>query len=256
MTINTGGSQPFGAFNGLCAGDHYVTITADLFGCIGVEQFTITEPDSITFDNPQIDITCPGGGDGQIDFTNVIGGDGGPYTYSIDGGANFFPANSFPGLSAGTYNLLAMDGAGCLGGGEVTLTEPPAFTAFINSSDLLCNGDNSGFIQVVAGGANSPYTYTVVGNNGTGIFPALAAGVYPITIADVNGCTFDTTQTLTEPLVLGMINNLTDPLCFGSTDGQIEVVASGGTTPYLFSEDGGVTLQSSNILDLLAGWLL
>lgn len=250
-TFNTNTtSQPNGVFPGLSAGVHYVTVE-DAGLCIAIEQFEIFEPDTITFDNTQINITCPGGNDGQIDFTNVLGGDGGPYTYSIDGGVNFFAANSFPGLNSGIYQLQVMDGNGCLGGGQVTLTEPPAFTAFINASDLTCNNDNTGFIQVVAGGATSPYMYTVVGNNGTGIFPTLPAGVYPVTITDVNGCTFDTTQTLTEPAVLAIANNLTNPLCFGSTDGQIEVIAAGGTLPYLFSEDAGVTLQSSNILDNL-----
>lgn len=250
-TLNTNTtSQPGGVFPGLSAGVHYVTVE-DAGLCIAIEQFEIFEPDTITFDSPQIDVTCPSGSDGQIDIINVLGGDGGPYTYSIDGGANYFAANSFPGLSSGTYNILVMDGNGCLGGGQVTLTEPPAFTAFINSSNLLCNGDNSGFIQVVAGGATSPYTYTVVGSNATGVFPALPAANYNITITDVNGCTFDTTQNITEPAVLAIANNLTDPQCFGVADGQIEVIAAGGTTPYLFSEDGGVTLQSSNILDNL-----
>ena len=128
------------------------------------------------------------------------------------------------------------------------------FTAYISASDLTCNGNNTGFIQVVGGGATGPYTYTVSGTNSTGIFIGLAANTYNITITDVNGCTFDTTQVINEPAPLNAVDTPTNTLCYGSADGQINVVASGGTAPYLYSSDNGTTLHSSNNLTgLVAG---
>ena len=247
--INTGGSQPFGVFNGLCAGDHFITITSDAFGCTGVEQITVIEPDTIAFTASTVDVTCPGGSDGSINFGPVTGGDTGPYTYSIDGGTTFQAGAVFNGLTIGTYNLLAMDNNGCLGGGTVTLTQPPFWTSFVNSNDLLCFNDNSGFIQVVAGGSTGPYTYDLSGTaSATGIYINLAANNYTITMTDANGCdtTFD--HLITEPaqLMAGYVVN--DALCFGSADGNVDVTAIGGTTPYQYSSDNGVILQGSNIL--------
>lgn len=253
-TLNTTGiSQPTGVFPGLSAGVYFVTIQ-DGGLCIGIEQFEIFQPDSITFTNSTIDITCPNGADGEIDFTNVVGGDGGPYTYSIDGGTTYQVSSLFTGLSAGNYTVFAQDGNGCLGSATVVLDEPNPWNVVVNATNLVCNNDNTGFIQIVGDGATGPYGYTItgIGTNGTGIFAGLAANNYNITVTDALGCTLDTVQTLVEPLPLGMVNDHTDPLCFGSTDGSIEVTASGGTVPYLYSSDNGVTLQSSNILNGLS----
>ena len=247
-SINTGGSQGSGDFGNLCAGQHYITVE-DNGQCISIEEINIPQPDSITFDNTLVHITCPEGADGEIDFINVIGGDGVNYTYSIDGGTNFVGTSLFTGLTSGFYNLVVMDGNNCLGAIQVELTEPNPFTAFIAATDINCSGDNTGFIQVVAGGSSSPYQYTLAGTNTTGIFGSLAAGLYNITITDDNGCAFDTTSTLTEPAALNMVNALTNPLCFDDNSGSINVAAAGGTTPYLYSSDGGVFFQSSPILN-------
>jgi len=251
-TINTGGSQGNGSFFGLCAGQHYVTVE-DNGQCISIQEINITQPDSVTFDNTVVDITCPDGADGEINFSNIVGGDG-TYSYSIDGGVNFFATTLFTGLTSGDYDLVVQDGVGCLGAIQVTLVEPEPWSALINPSHLDCNGDGTGFIQIGANGATAPYEYTLVATNSTGVFLNLDAGVHNITVTDDLGCTFDTTQTLTEPLVLGMINAVVNTQCFGSDEGSITVAASGGTPPFIYSSDGGVTQQSSNILTgLIAG---
>lgn len=250
-TINPGGTtQGSGIFGGLTAGTYFVTIE-DNGQCLGIEQFEIFEPDSITFTNPTVDLTCPDGADGEIDFANVVGGTGGPYNYSIDGGATYQGTSLFTGLTSGTYTVFVEDANGCLGSSTVTLNEPIAWDIFINATDLACNNDNTGFIQVVADGATAPYGYNLagVGTNGTGVFVSLAANAYNITVTDALGCTFDTTQTLTEPAALAFTGNaLTNPLCFGSADGEIDVNVMGGTVPYLYSSDNGTTIQSNDIL--------
>jgi gliding motility-associated-like protein len=251
-TLNTNTtSQPSGVFPGLSAGVYFITIQ-DAGLCIGIEQFEIFQPDSITFTNPIVNITCPNGADGQIDFANEIGGDNGPYTYSIDGGVTYFATSLFTGLTSGSYTVFAQDGIGCLGSAVVVLSEPNPWDVVINFTNLTCNSNNTGFIQVVGDGATAPYTYTVSGTNASGIFPGLAANAYNITVTDALGCTLDTNQTLTEPATLTMVNALTNPLCFGSADGEISVAAAGGTAPYLYSSDGGTILQSSNLLNGLA----
>ena len=252
-TINTGGSQPSGVFAGLCAGQHFITIE-DNGLCIGIEEVIIPQPDTIEFVPSGTDPLCPAGADGTIDFGPVTGGDGGPYTYSIDGGTTYQGAPTFNGLTSGTYTLFAQDGNGCLGSTTITLGEPPAWNVAVNATDLQCNGDNTGFVQIIGGGATGPYTYDLGGTvNGTGIYVGLAANPgYLITVTDANGCTFNTTQAVNEPTQLTFNVAIVDALCNGASDGEITVNANGGTPNYVYSSDGGTITQSNNVLSGLS----
>lgn len=244
-----------GIFGNLAAGTYYVTVE-DNGLCIAIEQFEILQPDSILFTPTPTPTTCNGGSDGVITITGVTGGSGTGYTYSIDGGATYQASNTFNGLAAGTYICFVQDDNGCLGYDVVTITEPIPFDVVINPADLTCFNNNTGFAQIVASGSNpGAYTYTLGGTtNGTGIFAGLAANTYNITVTDILGCTYNTTQDILEPAQLTANYNLTDASCFDLCDGEIEVIAAGGTPTYLYSADGGVTYQSSNVLDgLCAG---
>lgn len=246
-TGNSIGPQANGVFGGLIAGEHTVQIT-DGGLCINLIQFTLTQPDTILFDAVAVDISCPAGADGEITFSNPTGGNGAPYEYSIDGGATYQTAATFTGLTSGTYTLYTRDSQGCEGSSQITLTEPSPFDIYINATDLTCYQNATGFVQVVASGATSPYVYDLGGTTNTnGVFSGLAANTtgYNITITDDNGCTFDTIQALTEPTELLATFVVTDALCYGSCDGIIDVTATGGTPAYAYSSDGGTTFQSS-----------
>lgn len=247
-TINTGGTQGNGVFGGLCAGQYFITIEDDGL-CIGIQEVNITEPDTITFTPTAVEVSCPSGSDGEINFGAVTGGDGGPYQYSIDGGVTFQASAVFTGLTTGTYDLVAMDGNSCLGATTLFVDEPAPWDVVINSTNLTCYQNATGFIQIVAGGATGPYTYDLSGTpSGTGIYAGLAAANYDVTVTDANLCVFTTTQLLTEPDELTANYVGTDALCNGSADGQFEVNAAGGTLPYLYSADNGNIQQSSNVL--------
>jgi gliding motility-associated-like protein len=247
-TINTGGSQGNGTFAGLCAGQHFITIE-DNGLCIGIQEVNIPQPDSILVTATGTDPLCNGGADGFIDVNaGTTGGDGGPYEYSIDG-VTFQAGTNFPGLTAGTYTITARDGNGCLGTFDVTLDEPTPFNVVVNATDLVCFQDNTGFVQIVAAGATPPYSYDLSGNtNATGIYPLLAANNYNVTVTDANNCTFNTNQIVNEPAQLTEVNVVTDALCNGACDGEIDITAAGGTAPYMYSADNGVVTQSGNVI--------
>lgn len=252
-TINTSiFPQGTGSFTNLCAGDYFITIE-DNGLCIGIEQVTITEPDTIEFTPAGTDPLCPAGADGTITVGAVTGGDNGPYTYDITGPVNQNNATgNFTGLTSGVYTVTATDGNGCIGQTTITLGEPPAWNVIVNATDLTCFQNNTGFVQVVGGGATGPYTYDLSGTpSATGIYAGLAANNYNITVTDANNCTFNTTQLVNEPAQLTSAEVITDASCNGVCDGEIDVTANGGTAPYSYSSDGGIISQSSNILDNL-----
>lgn len=250
--------QNIGDFDGavdpnvqLAAGTHFVIIH-DNGNCSDFYEFTITEPDSITYSIAQVNTSCLTANDGQITFNNVLGGDGGPYMYSINNGSTFFASNNFTGLAAGIYNTVVRDGNNCLSAITVNISEPTNITISINPTDLVCHGDNTGSMILVAGGGAGGFNYDIgTASNNSGIFISLAAGLYNIIATDVNGCFKDTTFTITEPDTLNLNLTTTDNLCFGDCSGEIDVTVTGGTLPYLYSSDGGTSQQSSNILQSL-----
>src|SRR5258708_2109705 len=78
----------------------------------------------------------------------------------------------------------------------------------------------------------------------SGSFTGLAAGPYPITAKDTNGCTVTTPVTINAaPSAIVLNATPTQPLC--STDkGSISASASGGTSSFTYSTNG-TTFQTS-----------
>ena len=242
---NSGITQTNGVFTGMCEGSHAVTIY-DGGNCVFVIPFTTNEPTEIMFSTTQVDIACNGAATGQISFTGVTGGTG-AYQYSIDGGFVFQPGNTFTGLSAGTYNLAVQDQNGCTVFGTATILELPPVSFVYSADDLTCFQNNTGFIQIVASGGSGGYEYS--SDNGATFssipaFAGLAAGTYTVVVRDLALCTSTQTITINEPTALTSLYNTTDALCNGSCDGQVSFTASGGTTPYQYSVDNGVTFST------------
>ncbi len=80
----------------------------------------------------------------------------------------------------------------------------------------------------------------------------MIVGTYIVTITDdVTGCVgADTLHIRPDTMKLVLDVNVTDPSCFGSLDGIVEIVALTGEAPYVISLDGAVS--SSTIFDSLA----
>ena len=59
---------------------------------------------------------------------------------------------------------------------------------------------------------------------------------------------------INQPDTITAVLTVADNLCFGDCGGQIIVNATGGTLPYLFSSDNGVSQQASDtIINLCSG---
>ena len=78
------------------------------------------------------------------------------------------------------------------------------------------------------------------------IISGLNAGTYLVQIKDALDCTFYDTIVLTEPIQLAINLAKVENLCSYECNGELIVGASGGTLPYQFSIDNGVTFQTNN----------
>jgi PKD repeat protein len=241
--------QGSGSFTGLSSGG-YTIVVEDGSGCQATGTVTLTNPPALTITGiTGVDPSCNGGTNGSITI-NATGGTA-PLQYSIDNGVTFQAGNNFTGLSAGTYDIVVEDASGCQTTATATLTDPPAVTIDnITSNDPTCNGLSDGDITIVASGGTGGLNYSIdngVSFQGTGSFTGLTAATYNVVVEDANGCQATTTVTLTDPAALsisGVIGN--DPSCFGLSDGDITINATGGTGTLNYSIDNGVTFQTGN----------
>jgi gliding motility-associated-like protein len=129
-----------------------------------------------------------------------------------------------------------------------TITEPTALQLTTTQTDVSCNGGNNGTATVNPTGGTAPYTYswntspvqtTATANN-------LIQGTYTVTVTDFNNCSQTSTVTITEPPALTLVlDNKTNPTCFGANNGQISVVANGGVAPYTFTWNPNVSTSST-----------
>jgi hypothetical protein len=195
---------------------------------------------------------CAGVNNGSITI-EATGGTG-PYTYSSNGGGSFQSSATFAGLSAGTYNFIARDAAGCQRTvNNVQINNVQAVNAGISTSNVLCFGQNNGSITVTPSGGMGPYTLSVNGGTPSSNLTAgnLIAGNYSVVVRDNNGCIFSNPSVnIAQPAALALNATPIPPACNGST-GSISLSATGGTGAKQYRLVGG-TYSTNNVISNLA----
>ncbi len=240
------------SFTNLAAGSYNLKIK-DANGCIKDTNILVSQPTALRVTVSATEPSCHGGNDGEIQLSGTGGTPG--YTYALDAGP-FSPTNAFSGLSKGSYILHVKDANGCTKDTVVVLNEPTPLQVSVSISDPKCAGENSGFVVVQAGGGTPNYQYAADGGafQTSSTLSGLNAGPHLIQVMDNNGCTNDTTITLSEPpqLVFGSFE-ITHPTCEGYTDGRVTISGLGGTLPYEFALGTGSFGSSPSFPQLAAG---
>jgi gliding motility-associated-like protein len=91
---------------------------------------------------------------------------------------------------------------------------------------------------VNGGTPNYTYAWSPTGGNADNA-QNLSAGSYDVLITDNNNCTLTQNIVVTEPTQVSATVTPTDVSCYGYTDGQLNVSASGGTPGYSFGLSNG-----------------
>lgn len=101
-------------------------------------------------------------------------------------------------------------------------------------TNVACNGEKTGKIEVSVSGGAEPYYYKWnTGRTSSGLYN-VGAGTYSVLVMDENGCTVEQSFVVTEPSALEISETLTPSTC-GGNNGKIEVSVSGGNAPYSYS---------------------
>jgi gliding motility-associated-like protein len=121
------------------------------------------------------------------------------YEYSIDEGKYWSVQNIFRNVDAGNYTVQVRSGAGCLSlTSQATILEPDSLAYVIRSVAPTCPECTDGEISISVSGGTSPYSYDWHGYNVyDSVFTGIGAGIYPITISDINGCDINLDYPLT-----------------------------------------------------------
>jgi hypothetical protein len=233
-------------FTSLSAGSYQVT-ARDINGCQKVSaSVSVVQAAQIIPSISKSEVKCFSGADGTV-TVSATGGTG-IYSYSKDA-ANFQTTGAFPNLTAGNYVFSVKDANSCLNTISTTISQPTDLSVGnAIASQVLCYNGNSGMIMASSSGGTSPYQYSVNGTayQTTASFGSLIIGTYKIWVKDANGCVKQTnTVTLTQPTdLLVSIASQTPVKCYAGSDGSVQLTASGGVTPYVYSKDS-LTYQAS-----------
>jgi gliding motility-associated-like protein len=240
---NTGWNQRI--ISNIPANNYTLTIT-DINSCTKVENFSLTQPDPITYQSVDLtDPTCFGYKDGHVSI--IASGGTGDLSYSVYAGINAQSSPDFDTLRAGNYVIRITDINDCQSAdSSVSLNQPEGVTISSETAeDVTCYGGDDGSITIVASGGAGGLEFSVddgqsyFANNG--LFENLAADSYIVRIKDLVNCEFPgSTLTVNEPPAIIITDQIIENVsCNGLGDGSITLTATGGTGNLIYSVNDG-----------------
>jgi|GEM_PF-444134 len=220
----------------LVAGNYVVTVT-DAKDCVSTSSIFITEPTQImAFISAQTNVICSGNNTGSATVT--ASGGVGALSYLW----NTVPAQISPtatGLATGDYAVTVTDANNCTVLIPVTITEPNAIiTSISTQTNVPCFGESTGSATVAGSGGigTLSYSWNTIPVQSTPTATGLIAGTYQVTVTDANACFKIQEVVITQPdEIVISTENKKDVTCAGSSNGEINILVTGGSGAYSYS---------------------
>jgi len=225
----TGGSAPYTYLwsNGetadnadsLCGGNYSLVLT-DASGCNKSFDFGVNTIGGPTGETVLVSpASCANSNDGSATVTPI----GGTPPYSYLWQHNGITTNSLSNLAAGTYFLQISDVRSCSRTVQIDILSPTPVVLNQQVVSSTCNQSDGSILLNVTGG-QSPYRYNwfTATTADTNFINNRAAGLYPISVTDANGCIVSTTIAINNSGSTFTPNPTgTDISCFGQCDGSL-----------------------------------
>ena len=232
----------------LDAGYHSVTVT-DRKGCNSQCIVLIESPDEllceIIEDKP---IDCYGDTNGEATVTVT----GGTERYSFQWDNGEFKENAV-NLSAGLHTVTVTDINDCTTTCTFIINGPTDSVSctVVENSPVICVGESNGEATVTPSGGNGNFVYLWDNNETTQTATALNTGVHTVTVTDDKGCFSSCSITINEPSDSVSCAAVEDnPVeCYGETNGEATVTATGGNGGFTYLWDNNETTQTAAALN-------
>ena len=178
-------------------------------------------------------VSCFGLSDGSASL--IINGGSGNFTITWSTGD--VGVTNLSDLAAGYYDVNVLDNVyGCTAFDIINITEPDILTTSLSSQNINCFGENTGSIEVSILGGTAPFNIVWSNSLTSPSISDLAAGDYSVVVTDNNSCQAGNSITLTQPAqALGSIYISENVLCFGDSNGSVDLSDWGGTPPYYYN---------------------
>ena len=246
-TYNWSNGVTLNRISNACAGTYTVEVS-DALGCNLIDTVNISQPAAFAANPSFTSPTKCGLNDGSINLSTTGGTQ--PYTYSWSGA---YPATgSLNNLPAGAYTVTITDANACSLSQTVLLNNVngPVIDS-IQSKGLSCAGICNGSATVYVSKGLPGYTY-LWSNPGAAVtaqVTGLCASVYTIQVTDAQSCFVSSTVTISQPSPITLSNpTLVNITCPKAANGQIQVLANGGSLPYNYSWSNGATTPTNSNL--------
>ncbi|NBU46799.1 MAG: T9SS C-terminal target domain-containing protein [Flavobacteriales bacterium] len=234
VTVNTTTVNGTSPDENTCNDTKTLTVTVGGGGGVSVSS-TINAQPSCDSNSGQVTLEASGGT--------------APFSYSLNNGT---PQSSavFSNLSAATYIYTITDNAGCSGSGSFILVPPANVVASVTqTTQIACNGFQTGVINVSASGGQSAYSYSIDGSTyqSSSAFNGLSAGTYTVYAKDANGCIGEATITLTSVNVSGGTPNYINTI--NSSNGSFTNLGAGSYNVTTTDANGCIQTFSTTITE-------
>ncbi len=260
------GPQNDPTFTGLAAANYEIEAVSSR-SCSARMNITINQPNQLTASAVATSFVCDPNNTVNTAIITTTAVDGtAPYRYSIDN-ANFQTSNTFEIIDAGVDQNITVfieDANGCTTTAAVTINTINTFAVGLTQNTAIsCAGPEEILLSVTDNG-NPANTYTFellpAGNaNGSltgtptstsAIFELLAPGSYTLRVTDnATGCYQEVIHTIAPYDLIDVIAVATAPvICFGDTNGALEISVSGYTGTYsyeVFTQTGTSVLTGA-----------
>lgn len=235
----------------LCEGESYegiiytesttlVAIETSINGCDSIHTATIILSLGLEVEVIAQDDICQTG-EGSV--TAAAFGGIQPYEFAWNTSTATVPY--LENLESGIYIITVTDANGCTITDQNIVETTPAISIVSEVTDLTCNGETNGAINVTIATGTPPYIYDWNGpSNFNGDSPNLdnlQGGNYTLIVYDASGCGAGTSITVGEPNLLATEIISTAGLAVAST--------TGGTAPYQYSWSNGTNSSSIDNID-------
>lgn len=210
----------------------YIVNVTDLNGCTSQDIVNVILGSGPVLDSlVTTNVLCNAASTGSI--CAYLSQGNAPYYFSWSNGVSNLSCLS--GLVTGIYDVTVTDAMGCMTHDSVYISEPAPLTLSSNQTDLLCNGEANGSIDLTVSGGIPIYTYNWSNAAIAEDLNSIPAGIYAVTVTDAHGCTLSQSFMLTEPTAIQLnAANIINATCFGASNGSACIQATGGAGAYTF----------------------